>query len=484
MAKKWQQLNADGKSEEAMALLEQIIVLSTPMFERLAMHEEFHLTVPLGQLISAAQEKVVVWLLKWDPEKGRLFSWMSKSLTGDAQVTLADGSKKRLDEIVENRLNVEVMSWNEKTKTLEAKPVTAWHKNPIESKRRWKKLSVIHPSGPHRCLYITGDHEVFTQRGWVEVDFLKAQDDLFLDINGKVVPVMFGLDETVDETNSRPDTDFNWRYDITVADNFNFLAENVVVHNCAKNAFRGEVTKTLTFREHIHTTDDSLERFFGHEDHAVDKHDSAEEVRNRIHAIASRWGHPQELGTLHFLMECIIEDSHAKEKAIQAASFAWGLSVDHVRFFYSWCVMMLRNAMLDKISVPMSEQDLFRCVFSYTFLPDFLNLVPWNKVTHTCPECGHHFPCSSGSFKDMCAVFGGQRIKFPHLDELAKLRENYRISQEMLASDLDPDAVSAVVKKYKKPARTAEQVFQEMTLYDSRLLGEHDIYDDQHSHNH
>ena len=334
MAKKWQELNGQGPdaASVAMQLLEQIIILSTPMFERLALHEEFHLTVPLPQLISSAQEKVVVWLLRWDPNKGRLFSWFSK---------------------------------------------------------------------------------------------------------------------------------------------------------CAKNAFRAEITKTITFRDRIHTTDENLDQYLGTEDHEVDKHDSAAEVRRRIHQITCRWGHPQEIGTIHFLLECIVDDHHAKEPAIQAASFAWGLSIDHVRFFYTWCLVALRNAMLDKISVPMSDQDLFSCKFSYTFLPDWLNIIPWNKVRHTCPECGHGFNCSSGSFKDVCATFGGQRQKFPTIEELAKLREDYQISQEIARSDLDPDSVNDIVRKHKRPVRTAEQIFRDMSqLHDPKLLGEYYVYDNHDDHHH
>lgn len=78
LALRWKDLNSRGKHVEAMHLLEQIICLSTPMFERLAQHEEYHTTVDLGSLVSAAQEKVVKWLLKWEPRKGRLFSWFSK----------------------------------------------------------------------------------------------------------------------------------------------------------------------------------------------------------------------------------------------------------------------------------------------------------------------------------------------------------------------------------------------------------------------
>ena len=141
--------------------------------------------------------------------------------------------------------------------------------------------------------------------------------------------------------------------------------------------------------------------------------------------------------------------------------------------------MSLRHVMMDKISIRLTEQDLFNCKFSYTFLPDFLKIIPWNKVNHTCPECGHSFSCSSGSFKDLCATFGGQRIKFPSIDELIKLSEDYNISLEILDSDMDPESVTDVVKRHNRPARTAEQIFREMSqMHDQSLLGEHDIYNE------
>ena len=61
-----------------MLVLEQIVEGSTAMFERLAQFEDFHYTVDLPILVSAAQEKVIKWLAKWQPKKGRLFSWFSK----------------------------------------------------------------------------------------------------------------------------------------------------------------------------------------------------------------------------------------------------------------------------------------------------------------------------------------------------------------------------------------------------------------------
>lgn len=77
LAIRWKWLNGVKRHREAMLVLEQIVVKSTPMFERLAQYEDFHYRVDLPVLVSAAQEKMVKWLLRWQPKKGRLFSWLS-----------------------------------------------------------------------------------------------------------------------------------------------------------------------------------------------------------------------------------------------------------------------------------------------------------------------------------------------------------------------------------------------------------------------
>lgn len=78
LALRWKELVKDNRHEEALAVLNDIIVGSTPMFERFAQHEGYHRTVPLDALVAAAQEKVVRWLIHWRPKKGRLFTWFSK----------------------------------------------------------------------------------------------------------------------------------------------------------------------------------------------------------------------------------------------------------------------------------------------------------------------------------------------------------------------------------------------------------------------
>lgn len=312
LAVQWKQLSAAGRHKEAMLILEQIVVGSTAMFERLAQFEDFHYTVDLPILVSAAQEKVIKWLIKWQPKKGRLFSWFSK---------------------------------------------------------------------------------------------------------------------------------------------------------CAKNAFRSELVKVNQYRKRYHVTSDNLEKFYGVEDHAVDKHDVVQETQSKLAGLTCRWGDPQEIGAVRFLTQCIIDDEHDKQAAIRSAAYAYCISFDLAKYFHNWAIVNLRHAFYEKVYIPFTEHELMMAAESYTFWPELVNIIGIEKA------------------KEVSALLGNQRLKIPSLQYYAKLRENYRLSRDVQRCDLDPDAVAEVARKHKKTARTAQEIFTEMVeQIDPRRYGEHSIFDeDDHS---
>jgi len=289
-------------------VLEEIVEGSTSMFQRLAQFEDFHYTVDLSILTSAAQEKVVKWLIKWNPKKGRLFTYFSK---------------------------------------------------------------------------------------------------------------------------------------------------------CAKNAFRSELVKVNQYRKRFHTTPDNLEKFYGVEDHETDKLDAADEMRKTLDQLTCRWSDNQQRGAIRFIIECIVDDEHDKQSAVRASAYAFGISFELSKFFYDWSVVALRHAFYERIYVPFTEQDLLRAVESYTFTPELIDIIGWEK------------------YKEVCGKMGGRRVKIPTLQYLGKLREKYLISREIERSDQDPESVSEIARKYKKTPRTAQEIFNEMTeQLDPRRYGEHNIFDD------
>ena len=292
-----------------MAVLEEIVVGSTAMFERLAMYEDFHYTVDLGVLVGAAQERVVKWLMAWEPHKGRLFTWFSK---------------------------------------------------------------------------------------------------------------------------------------------------------CAKNAFRSELARVNQFRKRYYVTSDNLEQFYGAEDHEVNKHDLANDVRTRIHSLSCYWGDPQEIGAIRYLIECVVaEDGHDKTAAIWGAAYAYCISVDYSKFFYGWVLTALRRAMYDKAYIPFTEQDLVLAHESYTHLRTLNDIIGYEKT------------------KEVIAILGGNRSKIPTLSAVAKMKDDYRLKRELDQTDLDPDSVAAVARANKKTPRTAQEIYNDMVgTLDPKRYGEYPIYGD------
>lgn len=308
LALKWKELNAAGRHREAMLVLEEIVVASSMMFERLAQYESYQFTVDLPVLVSAAQEKVVRWLLAWQPKKGRLFTWFSR---------------------------------------------------------------------------------------------------------------------------------------------------------CAKNAFRSELLRANQYRKRYYTTGDSLERFYGVEDHEVDKIDIAREVDSKLKEITCRWGDPQEIGAIRFLINCITDDDHDKQAAIRTAAYAYGISPDLAKFFYAWSVTALRHQMYSSVRVPFTQEDLIVASSSYEHLPGLLDIVTWDQL------------------RKIIVVFGGQRIRIPTPSAIARLCDDYALFQEIEKTPLDPESIAAVAKKKRRTPRSAQEAYHEMTaMLDPRRFGEHGVFDD------
>lgn len=304
----WKELNAQKRHTEAMALLDEIIQLSTPMFERLAQHEEYTNTVDLAALVSVAQEKVVKWILKWEPKKGRLFTWFGK---------------------------------------------------------------------------------------------------------------------------------------------------------CAKYAFLSELVKENNTRKKYYAPGENLEKFYGIEDHESHKHGITEEFDKSLKDLFCRWGSPQEIGAIRYIVECLVYDldNHDKQATIRAAAYAYGISFDMSKFFYSWALSALRDLHFKKIRVPFTTEDIVRHCYSYTNFVDLLDYM------------------SSSELMRLIAVKGGQRIKIPTMAQIKKLKDDYHVFEDILHSDKDPDSVADIAKKHRRSQRTAQEAYLAMVeATNPKRSGEYEVY--------
>lgn len=95
-------------------------------------------------------------------------------LTGDSLVTLADGDRRRLDDLVREKYAGQVVTVNETTGQLEPKTVIGWVKAP---RRRWEEWRRIEVRGKG-VLRLTEDHVVITPRGRIPAGQLKPGDQI------------------------------------------------------------------------------------------------------------------------------------------------------------------------------------------------------------------------------------------------------------------------------------------------------------------
>ena len=308
---RWKQLAEDGRHAEAQEILEEIIIGSTSMFERLAQSEGFTRTVDLDTLVQSAREKVVRWLIGWD-KKRSVFSYFSV---------------------------------------------------------------------------------------------------------------------------------------------------------CSKNAFLSEVNKTNSHRRRFHATSDTLEKFFGTEDHATHKRDAALDAKLRLRDIVTRWGDEQEASAVRLAIDCLVDDREQdREATIRTICYAYALSPDLGRFFYSWGLFALRDAMYDRVRIPFTQEDLLRHKFSYTHLPDLLNIITWPQ------------------FQRLVATLGGQRLKIPTMTQLGRLHENYIMAQRIEKLGGDTTAVETVAKESGRSPASAQELYEEqMRELDQNRAGEHYLYEQDES---
>lgn len=94
----------------------------------------------------------------------------------NARVVLADGSTEKIGKIVNQKLPVEVMSFNPETKSVEAKPVIAWHNNgKADYFLQIETTSSLGKNGKS-SFGVTPNHMIFTPKGEVPAGELEVGD--------------------------------------------------------------------------------------------------------------------------------------------------------------------------------------------------------------------------------------------------------------------------------------------------------------------
>jgi microcystin-dependent protein len=128
-------------------------------------------TIPVGGIIM------------WSGSTASIPTGWALCMTGDSEVLLSDGSTKRIDEIVDNKLQVEVMAFNETTGLIEPRKVVDWFVNE-SNKNEYIRLKIFRGNsklGQKRSLDVTRDHPVWVvDRGWVTADKINSGDKVLI----------------------------------------------------------------------------------------------------------------------------------------------------------------------------------------------------------------------------------------------------------------------------------------------------------------
>lgn len=103
----------------------------------------------------------------------------SLCLLGNSKILLSDGTYKNIKEIVENKEQLEVLSFNEKTKKFEPNKIINWYKTPA-NKKEWLRLSIAKGKDEgERSITLTKNHPILTQRGWIKAEDVNKNDIVY-----------------------------------------------------------------------------------------------------------------------------------------------------------------------------------------------------------------------------------------------------------------------------------------------------------------
>ncbi|MDR2170549.1 MAG: hypothetical protein LBP59_10440 [Planctomycetaceae bacterium] len=146
---------------------------------------------------------------------------MGKCVKGDALVYFADGSMYPVREVVRQRINKKVISYNEITQNFVEADIDEYWDNGDK-----QCIQVTTKSG--RKVTTTANHKYLTPDGWKQLDSLEVGD--FIAVPKKLD--FFGASNILwDEVVLIESVGVFDTYDLTIKTHHNFVADGVVVHN-------------------------------------------------------------------------------------------------------------------------------------------------------------------------------------------------------------------------------------------------------------
>jgi len=142
---------------------------SSNLMDAIIRTNKFDRQVPFGDIKNSLYLQIENWIRKWKPEDGKIYTYFSACSCGHHRL-MTDQGVKTIQEIVENKLDVSVLSYDTDKKAFCYNKVTDWSKIP-SSRDEWRRVSIKRPDGKRRRLLFTGNHEFYTgDNVWVSLD--------------------------------------------------------------------------------------------------------------------------------------------------------------------------------------------------------------------------------------------------------------------------------------------------------------------------
>lgn len=123
---------------------------------------------------------------------------LAACLRKDVPILLADGTYKTIGEIVDNKLQVDVLCINPDTLEVTTSPITGWykHKSSYEEFVSLGNKKTPEVAGNYtKFITLTKDHKVFTSEGWVSAEDCVSKKRAFIDkayTNKAAVEFLYG----------------------------------------------------------------------------------------------------------------------------------------------------------------------------------------------------------------------------------------------------------------------------------------------------
>lgn len=162
----------------------------------------------------------------------------------DTLVNLADGGTEKIGKIVDQKLEVEVLSYNPETQKVEPKKIVNWFDNGEADEFLQFTVEKLHNDGVTRFA-TTRNHQISTPNGWEEAEDLRVGDEILATTHGSVGT---GGDATVApakilDIQIQTSADSMRKFDIEVEGNHNYFVDGAMVHNSPETTTGGKALK-------------------------------------------------------------------------------------------------------------------------------------------------------------------------------------------------------------------------------------------------